>query len=369
MLSRSRSLQLTTLPLINSADPSFELELHRRRAFLVHDPKITGSKAPNDLDDLEAALNASRSSPEPDEHYLVSFQRRLRNSCNEAAVVQAVMPKLVPIDQLLDREDVITVPNQQWDKECALPRPASAQYRIPLPKPDQTIGLAASNFHAYENALAHLSHSARPARSLSNLTFPLLTVEAKGDTGHNVCRLQNLHNAAVMLHQLLRLWQDTDAEDEFFGQAMVCTISITTQTCAICHYWMEREDGNISVRGRLYKSWSLSLNESMHLGSIVRDVRNTIEHTITRGKRLIHQRLSALELRLSSLSTPSTTSTSSTSGSSCSRKRRFIFIDEAYDDDGYTSPTDFQSSPSRKIARGRDRRPGKSVTSRRRTSW
>src|SRR6201996_7805889 len=98
------------LPLINSTDPSFELELHRRRAFLGHHDTET----PDDLDEVEHALNLSRASPEPDETYLASFQRRLRNSCNEAAVVQGVMPKLVPIDQLLDRKDVITVPNQQW---------------------------------------------------------------------------------------------------------------------------------------------------------------------------------------------------------------------------------------------------------------
>ncbi|KIW01739.1 uncharacterized protein PV09_06915 [Verruconis gallopava] len=290
MFSRARNL--SELPLINSSDPSFELELHRRRAFYIDN----ASHLPDDLADFEAAVNASRASPEPDEAYLASFQRRLRNSCNEAAVVQGVMPKLVPIDSLLDNETLVTVPNQQWDKECGLRVPPSAQYRIPPPKPDQTIGLAASVFSAYETALAYLAHKARPIKCLPSLAFPLVTVEAKGDRGQNVCRSQSLHNAAVMLHQLLRLWEDTNAEGELFYKSLVCTISITTQTCAVSHFWMvPGANGTVSVYGRLFKSWTLNLQEAIGLSSIVTCIRNAIDFTIKRGTKLITERLEALE--------------------------------------------------------------------------
>jgi hypothetical protein len=331
------------LPLINSTDPSFELELNRRRAFFGHQDTQT----PDDLEHVEHELSSSRTSPEPDETYLASFQRRLRNSCNEAAVVQSVMPKLVPIDELLDREDVITVPNQQWDKECGLPVPPSAQYRISPPKPDQTVGLAASNFAAFETALAYLSHTARPMRPLSNLTFPLVTVEAKGDRGHNVCRFQSLHNAAVMLHQLLHLWEQTGKADDFFGQSMVCTISITTQTCAISHYWMESGPSGIVVYGRLFKSWTLNLKEPIELGTIVRCIRNTIDFTINRGKTLIMERLAALEDKILSNRSPS-----------CSpgcRKRRFRRKDIARDLPSSPSP-ERDGSPRRRGLSTRSRR-------------
>ena len=331
------------LPLINSTDPSFELELHRRRAFFEsHD-----AKPPDDLDEVDQALNTSRASPEPDESYLASFQRRLRNSCNEAAVVQAVMPRLVPIDQLLDRADVLTVPNQQWDKECGLPIPPSAQYRISPPKPDQTLGIAASNFIAFETALAHLSHAARPIRPLPSLTFPLVTIEAKGDRGHNVCRLQSLHNAAVMLHQLLRLWEYTGNAEDFFGQSMVCTISITTQTCAIANYWMEDGPGRITVYGRLFKSWTLNLKEPKDLGVIVRCIRNTIDFTLKRGTRLIMEQLQALNDKI--LSTPSP---------SCSpscRKRRLRHRSSALDAARSSSP-ELDGLPRRRGSSMRTRR-------------
>jgi hypothetical protein len=339
----SPTFNSSDLPLINSTDPSFELELHRRRAFFGHHDTET----PGDLEQVDHALNSSRDSPEPDEAYLASFQRRLRNSCNEAAVVQGVMPKLVPIDQLLDREDVITIPNQQWDKECGLPVPPSAQYRISPPKPDQTVGLAASNFTAFETALAYLSHAARPIRSLSNLTFPLVTVEAKGDRGHNVCRSQSLHNAAVMLHQLLRLWEHTGKAEDLFGQSMVCTISITTQTCAISHYWMESGPTGVVVYGRLFKSWTLNLREPIDLGAIVRCIRNTIDFTINRGIRLIMQRLRALENKILAIPSPS-----------CSpgcRKRRLRRRDGAYDTASSSSP-ERDISPRRRVSSMRSSR-------------
>ncbi|KAF2424242.1 hypothetical protein EJ08DRAFT_419894 [Tothia fuscella] len=328
------------LSLINSTDPSFELELNRRRAFFVHhDTKIPK----DDLEELEHELNSSRASPEPDNTSFTSFQRRLRNSCNEAAVVQGVMPKLVPIDDLLDREDVITVPNQQWDKDCGLPVPYSAEYRISPPKPDQTIGLAASNFVALETTLAYLSHAARPIKALSNLTFPLVTVEAKGDRGHNVCRFQSLHNAAVMLHQLLRLWEDTGNEEDLFGRSMVCTISVTTQTCAISHYWLESTPDGIAVYGRLFKSWTLNLQEPTELGAITRCIHNTIDFTINRGKRMIMERLAALENKLPSTPSPSCSP-------SC-RKRRLRRRHGSPDSVGTPSPDRYSSPRGRGSSR------------------
>jgi hypothetical protein len=339
----SPSSSPSQLPLINSADASFELEVHRRRAFLGH----RHTRTPDDLEEVERALNSCRDSPEPDGSYLASFQRRLRNSCNEAAVVQGVMPKLVPIDQLLDREDVVTVPNQQWDKECSLPVPPSAQYRIPPPKPDQTVGLAASNFTAYETALAHLSHAARPIRSLSDLTFPLLTIEAKGDKGHNVCRSQNLHNAGVMLHQLLRLWEHTGNAEDLFGQSLVYTISITTQTCAVSHYWMESGPSGVAVYGRLFKSWTLNLQEPIDLGAIIRCIRNAIEFAINRGTGLIRERLELLEDELVHSSSPP-----------CSPgcyKRRLVHLDGLPSPER-ESPTRRKTSHTRRSRRSDSRR-------------
>jgi hypothetical protein len=315
------------LPLINSSDPSFELELHRRRACYVDD----ASHLPSDLLELEEAINAPRASSTLSRNRLSAFQRRLRNSCNEAAVVQAIMPKLVPVEDLLDDESIITVPNQQFDKECSLRIPATAQYRIPPPKPDQTIGLSSSNFTIYENALAYLGHKARPIKCLPGLTFPLVTVEAKGDRGQNVCRSQNLHNAAVVLHQLLRLWEDSGSATELYYKSLTCTISITTQTCAISHFWLEPNDlGSVSVFGRLFKSWSLNMQHANTLNEITSSVRNAIDFAIERGTKLITERLEALEQALRAIPSPSCSP-------SC-RKRKLSDRD-LYSDESDFSPT------------------------------
>ena len=310
-------------PLINSSDPSFELELHRRRAFYAD----KASQIPSDLAELEEAINApcGSTSLKSNDDSLISFQRRLKNSCNEAAIVQGVMPQLVPIEELLDDEAVITVPNQQWDKECSLRIPTTAQYRIPPPKPDQTIGLSSSSLSGYENSLAYLAHKARPIKCLPSLAFPLVTVEAKGDRGQNVCRSQNLHNAAVILHQLLRLWEDTGSANELYYKALACTISITTQTCAISHFWLEPSpSGSATVRGRLFKSWSLNMQDANTLDEVVSSVRNAINFAIARGSRLITERLEALEQLLEA--TPR-----SCCSPSC-RKRKFVDVEPCDDD-------------------------------------
>ena len=281
---------------------------------------------------LESALNAPSQIQQLDAIDLASFQRRLRNSCNEAAIVQSVLPKLVSIDSLLDDDSCITVPNQQWDKECGLHVPATAQYRIPPPKPDQTIGLAASTFANHENALAYLAHKARPIKCLPSLVFPLIAIEAKGDRGQNVCRSQNLHNAAVILSQLVRLWEDTDSLDELLGKSLACTISITTQTCAISHFWLEAgiAGSRPRVRGGLLRSWSLNVQTPTALHEIVSCIERVISFTIERGARLIRERLEILENIIVAMPSPSC------SPSCRKRKRSMDELDQDVED--YASP-------------------------------
>ena len=182
--------------------------------------------------------------------------------------MQSILPDLLPIDDLYTREDMETVPNQQWDKRAALPVPAAAATvtaplsttsntrgsfvddngsphrkrgrissstprcsstpslssspsapsslastiassssststtRLATPKPDQTIGLSAESLTCY-NARAQLGPVCTPVTADSDLLFPFFTAECKGDQGRlKVSRMQNAHNAAVMLRNM-----------------------------------------------------------------------------------------------------------------------------------------------------------------------
>jgi len=281
---------------INAYSSRFEAELRRRGVIFIEDEE---ERAPTNLDDLKTAIFASRESPEPTEDDVKKFRKRIRKSSNEAAALQSTLSKIIPLDEIWDRDDLLTIPNQQWDKKVSLPSDAPVSTRLATPKPDQTVGLSASTL-ACDNALAVLRPWAFPVTAAPDLTFPLFTVEGKGDQGNlKVSRLQNLHNAAVMLHNLLQLRKAVGTEQEFFDKAQVCTLGLTTESIELCYYWATQDsDGRISYCGQAINSWNPNSKSSNEYKEARKCARNALGWVLSEGCKWIWSDLKRIEERL-----------------------------------------------------------------------
>ena len=372
---------------VNAYSPHFETELRRRHVFFL---RGRTEHNPIDIDDFKSSVSRERGSPEPTEEDVHRIRVKADKSRNEAAVVQSILPELLPLDELYTSDDIETIPNQQWDKRVTLPVPALPMHvadddgspsrkrkapastrtsttsttttRLAVPKPDQAVGLSSESLTCY-NARTHLGHVCTPVAADSDLLFPFFTAECKGDQGRlKVSRMQNAHNAAVMLHNMHRLrcaasgsesfsmsepddpfvdsqgydsrvgvrGEQVDSEgdetyfeegnddeivekDDFYNCVHAVTLSLSTESIELCYHWASSSEPTakrrkcVSTTGNsddLYiytkplNTWSLSSESHTDYVMARRCVRNALDWCRDRTASWVRRNMDGLESRL-----------------------------------------------------------------------
>lgn len=376
--SPSSSSSTRSADTINAYSPHFETELRRRRVFFL---RGRTEQNPIDVNDFKSFVSRARGSPEPTEEDVQRIRVKADRSRNEAAVVQSILPELLPVDDLYTSDDFETIPNQQWDKRVSLPVPAisvsvaddngspsrkrkapgsipgtTRRMRLAVPKPDQAIGISSESLTCY-NAREHLGHVCTPVAADSDLLFPFFTAECKGDQGRlKVSRMQNGHNAAVMLHNMRRLHcaasndafgvkeelvdpfvddeeynstaqtedmrnhvdkddeHDTPERDTFYNHIHAVTLSLSTESIELCYHWASPSEHtakkqkcadspiynntDINVCSRPLNTWSLSSESHNDYVMARRCVRNALDWCRNRTAGWVRCKMRQLEDRL-----------------------------------------------------------------------
>ncbi|KAL2057954.1 hypothetical protein ABVK25_001571 [Lepraria finkii] len=158
---------------INAYKPKYVFALEERGIYFADDEP---EKTPSNLDELTGAIFGSRAP-------------------NEYAIVQSILPKIIPIEELSIDSEASTVPEQQWHRKIMID--PNAKPLLKNIKPDRTVGWSKCMFEC-PRALKYLDSRACPVASNPGLAWPLFTAEFKGDKGDlKVARLQNLHNGPL----------------------------------------------------------------------------------------------------------------------------------------------------------------------------
>ncbi|KAI4126370.1 MAG: hypothetical protein LQ347_005002 [Umbilicaria vellea] len=239
---------------INAYNIRFEPELNLRGVYFADDEP---DKAPANLLMFHEAILKSRDSPEPDETDARNFRKRIRKAPNEAAIVRTVKPKIVPDEQLADDDTASMATEQLWQRAnllCPDRKPV-----LSTPKPDTTIGWASGIF-PFPEATNLVRKAMYPLSKNLKLAWPLFTVEAKGDGGNlKVAKLQNLHNGALMLSNLLKLRRASGKEQDFFNKIHAMSLEFTSETVQLSCYWAIQDGNPSEVRyyGMSIGSWSV----------------------------------------------------------------------------------------------------------------
>jgi hypothetical protein len=116
-MDEQTSFTTDSISTINAYSAKFDVELERRGIQFVDDED---EKCPADLEQFKLAISASRESPEPDDQEAKIVRKRILKSINEAATLQCLLPKFLPIFDIYDGDDLCIMPNQQWDKQNSL---------------------------------------------------------------------------------------------------------------------------------------------------------------------------------------------------------------------------------------------------------
>ena len=237
---------------INAYDPEYLKALYKRRVFFANG--FPGERPPG-LDELWEVLLASRKSPEPDQDAINALREHICDATTERATVEGVVPKLIPIDALTLNIGAISVTDMVWKSALNTELKPS----LTAPKPDRTIGWRSSKFAAdFPKACASLDAFIFPVIGAQGLAWPLFTVEANERGSRRVCRLQNLHNGAVMLSNLYALKQKCSREEEFFDKVHAMGVEFFDSSVQLSCYWATRtKTGEISYRGETLQTWTL----------------------------------------------------------------------------------------------------------------
>ena len=240
---------------INPYSHEYHDALSKRGIGLANDAV---DKMPSNFGALKKALRKKRSDSGPDD----TEARHLRtlmvdNANNKPAIMQKILPTIVPVGAL-DADDAnYTVPQQQWSRKIMIA--ANAKPALTAVKPDMTIGWSKAVF-TQRKAVGHLGAHACPVVAYSELAFPLFTVEVQGDRGSlRVARLQNLHNGATLLSNLwhIRQYYNKEREDEFFNKVHALSLQLTPESIQLSCYWAaRRENGQIMFYGTQVRTWS-----------------------------------------------------------------------------------------------------------------
>jgi hypothetical protein len=169
--SMSRSVSETQSETsVGPTDPDYESRLRARR---IYSKRTTVE--PSNLEEVKAALAATRNSPEPDDITAKKLRRRVQKSGNEGGAMQALLPQLLPIiDRHWDSKNDTFSIDQQWDR-YNLPEPDIRPLLKP-PKPDQAFGFTPQTF-PFPQASLCLKPIMSPARDIAWL---YCTIEIKG---------------------------------------------------------------------------------------------------------------------------------------------------------------------------------------------
>lgn len=283
---------------INASKDIFEAALEARRVYYFDDAVHT---KPAELDELWDVIAKPRDSPEPSDADAKALHRAVDKAKNEAAIVDKVLPKLISFAAIEADTDCEVASNEAWHRNSLS---HDLEPNLTTPKPDHTIGWNSHVFkYEFEKACKFLSAWIYPISGNIHLAWPLFTIEQKGSKGSmNVAKRQNLHNAAVMLSNLLALKekaQNTTADkidESFFDKIHVMGMELTDQTVSLSCYWVARSDtGIIRYIGTRLQIWALCDRTGDSYKLARRCIRNAMDHVKTQALGWIRADMETIE--------------------------------------------------------------------------
>lgn len=212
----------------------------------------------------------------------------------EPDVVSQILPKCVPLADLQLSDEVEIATDQLWRRCLALD--PDIHPSLTTPKPDLTIGWKSALF-PFMRATKNLRTFQCPVVSTNKFSWPLFTAEGKGDGGSlRVAKLQNLHNAAIMLSNLRELMKAAAKEADFFNKVHVLSLQLTSESIQLSYYWATRsEDGQVSFYGNVLETWSPNNQRDGQYDKARRCIHNAIELVRNTAYDTIHTCMADVE--------------------------------------------------------------------------
>lgn len=291
MVSDNTEKSEATKVSINAYDPGFETALNERFVFLY---KGKPTFLPKDVGKIQAAVFTTNETSKPTKEQADLVRSLLSKISGEPDMVSQILPKVVPLEQLQMNDQKEVAVDQYWRRCLALD--PDLYPSLCTPKPDLTIGWNSEVF-PFVRASKSLRAFQCPVASTNNISWPLFTAEVKGEGGSlRVAKLQNLHNAAIMLSNLRELTRAAMKEAEFFDKIHVISLQLTMETIQLSYYWATRsEDGQVSYYGNVLATWTPNSHCDEEFIEACCGIHSAIELVTNRAYPFVYSNMADIE--------------------------------------------------------------------------
>ena len=277
-ISESSGAKATKEANLSAYDDLFASALKRRGIYLEE-----LSKTPTNIQELLQKLQSEGPCPPYDDRIVRSILNAHLLPATEKNVIAKLFDLMLPLE--VSMNDFLGT-DECWDTGVLI-KP-EIQPALAVPKADRAVGWKTEFFDVpYHKATQYLGCAMRPIPMFGNLAWPYCTVEIKSETGSlRVADLQNLHNAAVMLNNMLKLMESAgedeavveeqraqedhqvekeqaaekdqrrkDESSEFFNKIRALSVQFHPEIIALSCYWASRTNGEVKLHGRRVKRW------------------------------------------------------------------------------------------------------------------
>jgi len=240
---------------------------------------------PNNWRELQSLVGRERASAPPEDREIKDIRVTVRRSSNENSVSSSVFPRIFPVN----RVDTCHTLKEHWNRQWThwIPPYPNHDPKVAPPQPDYAIGFHSKLFPG--EAIRKLRGLASPSKN--KLSFPVFFAELKGASGAmNVAKLQNFHNGASAVYNLLRLHQAIGLEDGFYDAAWVLSLDTNGEMWRLRCHWVSRGDHEYDTYySKVLRSWAV---EDPRNATIL-EARASMRNIVDRMREVLFKNLQA----------------------------------------------------------------------------
>lgn len=252
---------------ITAYDTGFDDILEARHVVEAEDEE------PKNWSALHSLLGRERASVPPEDHEIKGIREAVRRSSNENSVSHSVFPRIFPVSKV----DTCKTLKEHWNRQWIhwTPHYANHDPKVVPPQPDYAIGYHTKLFPG--GAVQKLQGLASPSKN--KLAFPIFFAELKGASGTmNVAKLQNMHNGASAVYNLLRLHLAIGQGDDYYDQAWVLSLDTNGEVWRLRCHWVSREDYTYDTYySKVLRCWAVEDPRDVVIVEARASMRNVVD--------------------------------------------------------------------------------------------
>jgi len=252
---------------VTAYDVDFEDILETHRVIEADDEE------PKNWRELQLLVGRERASAPPEDHEIKGIRVTVRRSSNENSVSSSVFPRIFPVSRVNTCNTLKEHWNRQWTHW--IPPYANHSPKVASPQPDYAIGYHTKLFPG--EAIRRLQGLASPSKN--KLSFPVFFAELKGASGAmNVAKLQNLHNGASAVYNILRLHQAIGEEDGFYDRAWVLSLDTNGEMWRLRCHWVSKGDHEYDTYySKILRCWAIEDPRVTTVSETRASMRNVVD--------------------------------------------------------------------------------------------